>query len=383
MRRALKLNVLVFVLLFTATLPFPLYFIQHPAFGYESFFIACEQKTYALFGLKAHFQGHLYSDSPDLLLHVFFLLLITPLFGWLLLKIKSLSPELTDKLYLNLIAYILAFFLVKYGFDKVFKLQFYAPEPNILHTPFGALDKDILYWSTVGKSYSYSVFTGTLEVIAGVLLLFRQTRKMGALAAFAVMLHVLMINISYGIEVKILSSYLLLLSLLLILWYRRELLAFFSGKREIHCRTEPEIKLHFRLKRLIRFCLVFYLFFESTFLAFSTGNFNDDQFPRPAFHGSYELLSGKRELEQALGLNKKLRIRRLFIHRQSYLVVQTTDDRFLDFAFRYLPGQNGIRLRNAAKTEFFFVKMPLKKRWKLEFREQNKPVSLELEQLEF
>ncbi|MCE3294440.1 MAG: hypothetical protein K0R65_154 [Crocinitomicaceae bacterium] len=380
MTRALKINVLVFVLLFTLTLPFPLHFIQHPAFSYEHIFIWLEQGICSVIGFNCDFQGHLYSDSPDLLVHTFFLVLISPLISWPLLKIRWLSPELLNKLYLLVCSYTLAFFLMKYGFDKVFKHQFYSPEPNILHTPFGKLDKDILYWSVMGKSYSYSLFSGLLEVLAGMLLFFRKTRKLGALLSFGVMLHVLMINFAYGIEVKILSSFLLLLSLLILLWYRRELLAFFIRENAVICRPEPEISLNFRLKRLIRFTLIFYIFFESTFLAFSTANFNDDNYPRPKFHGAYAVNGEHMLLAKELGLKQGTEIKRIFIHRQAYFIVQTAEDRFIDFAFRYLPGKNGIQLRNPQKTELYFQQNP---GLKLEFQYHNNKQRVSLNKLAF
>ncbi|MGV3631602.1 MAG: hypothetical protein ACO1O6_10355 [Bacteroidota bacterium] len=357
MKYSLKLSLLVFVLLFIVTLPFPLHFIQHPAFSYEHFFIWIEQGICSVLGLEYHFQGHLYSDSPDLLVHVIFLAIGSPLLALLIQKTRKPGADALDKAYLLSFSWILGFFLIKYGFDKIFKLQFYAPEPNILYTPFGALDKDILYWSVVGKSYSYSVFSGAIELVAGCLVLFRKTRKLGALLAFGVLLHVLQINISFGIEVKILSSFLLLLSVLILFWYRRELQSFFLTANVSVPRAEAIIRLHPRWKRLLCFTLLFYIFFESTFLAFSTGNFNDDTFPRPEYHGAYEILDeATGRLEQALGLENGQEIRRVFIHRQAYLVVQTTQDEFIDFAFSYLPGKNGIRLRNSRRTEIFFRK---------------------------
>lgn len=379
MKQPVKLNLLVFVLLFTATLPFPLYLFKHPAFGFEGFFCWMEQGICHVFGLDFSFQGHLYSDSPDLCVHTVFLLLISPFVAWIIQKTLHPKPELTDKLYLLSASWVLAFFLIKYGFDKVFKLQFYAPEPNILYTPFGALDKDILYWSTIGKSYSYSVFTGVLEVLAGLLFLFRSTRKLAALLAFGVLLHVFMINFSFGIEVKILSSFLLLLSLLVLGWYRKELSAFFISGKTVLCRPEPEIRMHFRLKRLLRFSLVFFILLESTFLAFSTGNFNDDLASRPRFHGAYDISGGEKNLlKKELGLKEATEIKRIFIHRQAYFIIQTSKDQFIDFQFRYLPGKNGIQLRNPQKTELYFKQNP---DLKLEFHHQNSKQHVRLKKL--
>ena len=108
-----------------------------------------------------------------------------------------------------LVSNMLAFFLLRYGFDKLFKHQFYLPEPNTLYTPVGLLSKDILFWTSMGTSHSYNVFMGLIEIIPAFLLFFKRTRMLGGLISFAVLLNVLMINIGFDITVKILSSFLL------------------------------------------------------------------------------------------------------------------------------------------------------------------------------
>jgi hypothetical protein len=87
------------------------------------------------------------------------------------------------------------------------------PEPNLLFTPLGQLDKDILYWSTMGSSYGYNLFLGCTELLTGVLLFFRKTRAIGALAAVFICANIVAVNFSFDISVKLLSSFLLLLSL--------------------------------------------------------------------------------------------------------------------------------------------------------------------------
>ena len=89
----------------------------------------------------------------------------------------------------SLFSFYLALILLKYGFDKVFKAQFYLPEPNILFTRFGNLDRDILFWSTMGTSYSYSLILGLIEVGIAILLLIPQTKIIGAMLSCFVFLQ--------------------------------------------------------------------------------------------------------------------------------------------------------------------------------------------------
>ncbi|MEY3198941.1 MAG: hypothetical protein RJA13_899 [Bacteroidota bacterium] len=94
-------------------------------------------------------------------------LLLTTSFD--LVRISNLNKVKTIYFIRSIATYYLAWILLKYGFDKVFKCQFYLPEPNILFTRVGDLDKDILFWSTMGSSHSYSIFMGLLEIIPGIL----------------------------------------------------------------------------------------------------------------------------------------------------------------------------------------------------------------------
>ena len=122
---------------------------------------------------------------------------------------------------------VVSFFLFVYGFNKVFKIQFYIPEPNTLYTPLGQLSKDILFWSSMGSSHSYNLFMGLVEILPALFLLFRRTRMLGAVISFTVLLNVLMINFGFDISVKILSSFLLFLSLVILAPYAKKLFSFF------------------------------------------------------------------------------------------------------------------------------------------------------------
>ena len=216
-------SLLVFIVLFAITLPFPLHFF--PSFGFliSDFFQSINEFSAThIFGVNFKFISNIESDSLGLYIHCSHLLLVSLLLGfcWSKWFLRFSDNEIFYFLQISA-SYILAFFLLKYGVDKIFKVQFYFPEPNTLFTPLGYLSKDILFWSTVGSSYSYSVISGIVEIIPALLLLSRKTRLLGALVAFGVLLHVLIINFSFDISVKILSSYLLILSLILILPYAK------------------------------------------------------------------------------------------------------------------------------------------------------------------
>ncbi len=110
---------------------------------------------------------------------------------------------------------MLAITLFGYGFDKVFPLQFGTMTPDRLAKPMGEMDMFNVLWTFMAASVPYTVFSGTLEVIAGVLLLLPRLEMLGAFLSVAVMSNVFLLNMDYGVPVKLFSSHLLLVSILL------------------------------------------------------------------------------------------------------------------------------------------------------------------------
>jgi hypothetical protein len=249
-------------------------------------------------------------------------------------------------------AYYLAMQLLNYGFDKVFKHQFYLPEPNTLYTPVGFLDKDILYWTTIGLSYSYNVFTGSLEVLAGVLLLFRRTRLLGAILAFGLLAHIFMLNISFEITVKCLSAFLLLLSFSLILPYLGVLYAFFIKKEMTQLENEDTVFFGKTAHVLLKYSLVALIFIETLYPFFLSGYWNDDLAPRPPYHGAYQIQRFWSSDSLA-----KIHYKRLFFHRQPYFILQNENDTMQDYECDFDTKNQKLTLfdENHSKIGSFFV----------------------------
>jgi hypothetical protein len=267
-------------------------------------------------------------------------------------------------------SYVLAFFLLKYGVDKIFKVHFYFPEPNTLFTPLGYLSKDILFWSTVGSSYSYSVISGILEIIPAILLLNRKTRLLGGFIAFGVMLHVLIINFSFDISVKILSSYLLILALILILPYAKSLFSILWNQSERFTRPEFENvnPIKNRFQKLFKAILIAAMLFESLYFFAENNIYNDDLAPRPRFHGAYQVKSNFGLTSIAYKTDSKHfgkidSIKRIFIHRRGYLILQFQDEHFRDFPTAFNEAKNSwivntpkkqIEVRIHKANDFYF-----------------------------
>jgi len=126
-----------------------------------------------------------------------------------------------------LLRYYLFSQMFSYGLSKLFYLQFQPPSFMRLDSTFGQASPMGLLWTFMGYSMAYTMFTGFLELLGGLFLLSRKTVKLGALLTFGVMLNVMMLNYCYDVPVKLLSTHLVVMSLLLALFYSKDLIAFF------------------------------------------------------------------------------------------------------------------------------------------------------------
>jgi hypothetical protein len=126
-----------------------------------------------------------------------------------------------------------AFFMMVYGFAKVFLVQFSEPTLVDLLQPLGEMSPMGLAWAYMGFSPAFGVFTGLLEVTAGILLISRRTQTLGALMVVGVMTHVAIMNLCFDIPVKIFSIHLLLMGLVLSLSDSKRILYAFFRRADI------------------------------------------------------------------------------------------------------------------------------------------------------
>jgi uncharacterized membrane protein YphA (DoxX/SURF4 family) len=110
------------------------------------------------------------------------------------------------------VRFYLAYTMLVYGLGKVIKLQFPYPDTNGLLVAYGESSPMRLLWTFMGASESYTIFAGAGEVLGGLLLCMRRTTLLGSLVTFAVMVHVVVLNFSYDVPVKLFSSQLVLMA---------------------------------------------------------------------------------------------------------------------------------------------------------------------------
>ena len=109
----------------------------------------------------------------------------------------------------------LAMQMLVYGIMKVIPTQFSTPRLMSLAEPLGDHSPMGLLWAFMGTSSVYTIFAGSVEVLGGLLLLSRRTTLLGALVSIVAMGNVVALNFCYDVPVKLFSSHLLLLAVLL------------------------------------------------------------------------------------------------------------------------------------------------------------------------
>jgi hypothetical protein len=125
------------------------------------------------------------------------------------------------------IRYILVYWMLGFGLNKVIPLQFVPPNLSALLTPIGQLSLRNLYWTLTGASPGYVIFMGAAELLAGALLLFKRTSVLGALVTTGVLSNVVAVNLGYDVGVKLFSSHLLIMAIFLLAPHLRTLADFF------------------------------------------------------------------------------------------------------------------------------------------------------------
>jgi hypothetical protein len=115
-----------------------------------------------------------------------------------------------------LLRLLLAGQMLAYGFVKVFPLQMPFPSLYRLIEPFGRFSPMGVLWSSIGASPPYEIFTGSVEVAAGLLLILPITATIGTLLALLATLEIFVLNLTYDVPVKLVSLHLVLISLFLL-----------------------------------------------------------------------------------------------------------------------------------------------------------------------
>lgn len=129
--------------------------------------------------------------------------------------------------------FVLVFYLLSYGLAKtaIPPNQFAMLGDAQLNRTWGDTAPMGVVWSFIGASESYRIFGGICEVLPALLLVSRRTATLGALVSLTVMTNVAMLNYCYDVPVKLLSSHLVIISVMICTPDILRLAQFFAGNR--------------------------------------------------------------------------------------------------------------------------------------------------------
>ncbi len=113
--------------------------------------------------------------------------------------------------------------IIGFGFTKLMPTQLPYPSLGVLNSNFGDLTAQKIYWLSIGIVPWYEVFTGVVEVLAGAMLFFRATTFWGAVLLFGALADIVYVNFAYDGGVHGYSSYFVLLSGFLLVYYIKDI----------------------------------------------------------------------------------------------------------------------------------------------------------------
>jgi|GEM_PF-427140 len=125
-----------------------------------------------------------------------------------------------------------SFFIILYGFAKLNGAQFTILSSE-LDKPMGQVSGFWLTWYYFGYSPIYGNFIGIVQIMGGVLLMFRKTTLLGSCILFPVVTNIILIDIFYGVDISaLLVAFIMEVGLVVILaFHRQELLEVFWVKQ--------------------------------------------------------------------------------------------------------------------------------------------------------
>lgn len=242
-----------------------------------------------------NFRKLVFSDSGDttfdfVKFFIFLILSIITAFTILLADKKRSNYEKIQYCLFVYIRYCIGFYMLVYGFDKVFKSHFPFPGLEKLEQTFGESTPQGLLWAFMGYSTSYTFFLGIIEVLSGFLLLFRRTTALGALLVLLIMINVAVINFSYDVPVKLFALHMVAYALLLLYPFFNSIFQFFILKKETKLTEQKEIVFPNFIqsyKKIIKGVII--VSFTLLFINFSWKNMkvDGDSAPKPALYGIY------------------------------------------------------------------------------------------------
>ena len=180
---------------------------------------------------------------------------------WGKLKLKNIDADTLYYWTRVIVRYRLAIGILGYGFIKLFPMQ--APYPSLsnLHTNYGDLTDWKMFSMSLGIVPAYESFLGAVEILAGLLLLFRKTATLGALTVLIFTGNVFISNLAYDGGEYVYSFYLISFALFVLSFDAVRIFTLISLNRPAQPnRFRLHLTANLKTTRLILKGLVIFIF---------------------------------------------------------------------------------------------------------------------------
>lgn len=231
--------------------------------------------------------------------------------------------------------YYLGFVLLLYGLEKITFNQF-GIQPSALAESMGNNDSWHLFRVFMGISKSYKFFSGLIELIPGLLLLFRRTSTLGSLIALPVFINVMMLNIGYDIWLKLLIFHLILFSIFILLPDLKKMVQIFILKQNTSLTSIPSLIENKNLKWLqyaLKFSLIGIVIYMLIKLEIRASNEHINS-PYSDIVGIHEINRFSFNLKIPQSNNDSANWKKVTINTAPFLRVQLNNDSIVEYNFK-------------------------------------------------
>jgi len=240
--------------------------------------------------------------------------------------------------------------MLLYGFVKIFQIQFQSASFLRLLQPLGEFSPMGLAWTYMGYSKGFAMFAGIMEVIGGLLLIYRKTATLGAFIVIGVMTQVAMMNFMFDIPVKLYSVHLILMGLIIFLTDIQRFSAVFIKNKAVEAYDfyypNSSESYHKNIAKVKKIVLPILLIAASTLGYLGQLNVTDVNH-RPALYGIWEakIFIKNNDTIPAL-ITDKNRWRYLVIERKGRAAIKTMTDKIERLMFEVDSTQNSVKIYN-------------------------------------
>jgi hypothetical protein len=219
---------------------------------------------------------------------------LAALFGsviWVAVDRKTNSYPKLYKALIWILRYYLAISWLAYGSIKIARLQFPPLSPDVLLQTYGNSTPKGLAWAFMGYSAGYNYFLGTTEIVVGLLLFFRRTSGLGNIIALGILANVMAFNYSFDVNVKLVATMLMVMTLFLLSKDIGRLTDFFFLNNTIAPVDEKQAYFKDKWKntaiRLTKYAFIVFILFFDLHGYFARAKQFDAQRKKPPLFGVY------------------------------------------------------------------------------------------------